>query len=268
MYREAMAGTYVQITRQEFEDWLDSIGFRGKWQIKPGRGGVYQLFLSPTVMIEINSTTGSQAQVRGRGQASMSLRLVSRVTGKTLNKKAMGQRYFARTKGWQKNWAKGVDRMKSAYEASKAWYDQIAKIADRDQYKADTLAKIESIPNWAQDGFLGSLHDRVDGNGVLTERQESALDRVIRQHSRSAPEAPPQQPAEESAPSYDLEMLRELYRRARASGDRWTVGFVGDLGQKIKAGRPLSSRQREVLDDKIAEYNLGSRNNRRAFLVW
>jgi hypothetical protein len=267
MYREAMAGTYVQITRQEFEDWLDSIGFRGKWQVKPGRGGVYQLSLSPTVMIEINSTTGSQAQVRGRGQASMSLRLVSRVTGKTLNRKAMGQSHFARTINWRQNWAKGVDRMKATYEASKAWYDQIAKIADRDQYKADTLAKIESIPNWSQDGFLGSLHDRVNGGGVLTERQESALDRVIRQHSRSTPEAPPQQPAE-SAPSYDLEMLRELYRRARANGDRWTVGFVGDLGQKIKAGRPLSDRQREVLDDKIEQYNLGGRNNRRAFLVW
>ncbi len=268
MNREAMASTYAQITRQEFEDWLDSIGFRGKWQIKPGRGGVYQLFLSPTVMIEINSTTGSQAQVRGRGQASMSLRLVSRVTGKTLNKKAMGQRYFARTKGWQKNWKKGVDRMKAAYEASKSWYDQIAKIADRDQYKADMTVKIESIPNWDRDAFLTSLHDRVGSNGVLTERQESTLDRIIRQSSRSAPETPTQKPAEEAAPTYDLGMLRELYRRARASGDRWTVGFVGDLGQKIKSGRPLSDRQRKVLDEKIEQYNLGGRNNRRAFLAW
>jgi len=262
MYREAMAGTYVQITRQEFEDWLDSIGFRGKWQIKPGRGGVYQLFLSPTVMIEINSTTGSQAQVRGRGQASMSLRLVSRVTGRTLNKKAMGQSHFARTLNWRQNWAKGVDRMKATYDASKAWYDQIAKIADRDQYKADTLAKIEGIPNWGDDAFLSSLHDRVNRGGVLTERQEAALERTPRNQPEEVEERQP------AAPAYDLEMLRELYRRARANGDQWTVGFVGDLGQRIKAGRPLSDRQREVLDGKIEQYNLGGRNNRRAFLVW
>ena len=263
MYREAMAGTYVQITRKEFEDWLDSIGFRGKWQVKPGRGGIYQLFLSPTVMIEINSTTGSGSEVMSRGSASMSLRLVSRVTGRTLNRKAMGQRHFARTTNWRTNWAKGVDRMKAAYDASKSWYDQIAKIADRDQYKADTLAKIEGIPNWDRDGFLSSLHGRVSKGGVLTDKQESALDRTLRSRPEEAEKAP--QP---EAPSYDLEMLRELYRRARANGDRWTVGFVGDLGQKIKAGRPLSNRQREVLDDKIEQYNLGSRNNRRAFLVW
>lgn len=263
MYREAMASTYVQITRQEFEDWLDSIGFRGKWQVKPGRGGVYQLFLSPTVMIEINSTTGSSSEVMSRGSASMSLRLVSRVTGRTLNKKAMGQSHFARTTNWRQNWAKGVDRMKAAYDSSKSWYDQIAKIADRDQYKADTLAKIEGIPKWDRDGFLSSLHDRVSKGGVLTDRQEEALGRALRSRPEEAEEAP--QP---KAPEYDLEMLRELYRRARASNDDWTVRFVGDIGQKIKAGRILSDRQRGALDSKLLQYNLGGGNTRRAFLVW
>lgn len=263
MYREAMAGTYVQITRKEFEDWLDSIGFRGKWQVKPGRGGIYQLFLSPTVMIEINSTTGSGSEVMSRGSASMSLRLVSRVTGRTLNRKAMGQRHFARTTNWRTNWAKGVDRMKAAYDASKSWYDQIAKIADRDEYKTSMLAKIESVPNWSGDGFLSSLHERVNKGGVLTDRQEEALDRTLRSRPEEAEEAP--QP---EAPAYDLEMLRELYRRARASNDDWTVRFVGDIGQKIKAGRTLSDRQREVLDDKLRQYNLGDGNTRRAFTVW
>jgi hypothetical protein len=261
MYRSA--GTYVQITRQEFEDWLDSIGFRGKWQIKSSTGGVYQLFLSPTVMIEINSTTGSSSSVRSRGQASMSLRLVSRITGKTLNRKAMGQRYFARTTNWRKNWEKGVDRMKATYEASKGWYDQIAKIADRDKYKTSMLAKIESVPNWSDDGFLSSLHERVKKGGVLTDRQEEALDRTLRRRPEEAEEAP--QP---EAPAYDLKMLRELYRRARASNDDWTVRFVGNIGQKIKGRTSLSDRQREVLDDKLRQYNLGDGNTRRAFMAW
>lgn len=263
-----MSSTYVQITRQEFEDWLDSIGFRGKWQIKPGRGGVYQLFLSPQVMIEINSTTGSGSAVMSRGRASMSLRLVSRITEKTLNKKAMGQRHFARTTNWRSNWKKGVDRMVTAYESAKGWYDQIAKIADRRRYKVETMDAIEGIPGWDQDAFLQSLHSRLDRDGVLTERQEAVLNRRLDQDSTPDTTTPTPVSPKPKSPAYDLGMLRELYRRARASGDQWTVGFVGDLGQKIKAGRPLSNRQREVLDDKIEQYNLGGRNNRRAFLAW
>lgn len=268
MNREAMASTYAQITRQEFEDWLDSLGFRGKWQIKPGRGGVYQLFLSPTVMIEINSTTGSQAQVRSRGKASMSLRLVSRITERTLNKKAMGQKYFARTLNWRKNWAKGVDRLKSVYEASKAWYDQIAKIDDRDKYKEDMTAKIESVTNWNQDAFLTSLHQQVARNGVLSVKQEKALEQTIRRHFRSSPEKSVRLPSENVVPAYDLEMLRELYRRARASNDDWTMQFVGDMGKNIKDGRRVTPRQQAVLDRKLRSYNLGGGNNRRAFLAW
>jgi hypothetical protein len=121
-------GTYVQLTRDEFEEWLTrDLGFSpSEWRLKPGRGGVYQLFLSPTVAIEVNSTTGAQDAVMGRGNASMSLWLASRVNGKVLNKKAMGQSHFARTLNWRENWKKGVERMKDAYLKSKDFYDRLA----------------------------------------------------------------------------------------------------------------------------------------------
>jgi len=246
-----MSSTYVQITRQEFEAWLDTIGFRGRWQIKPGRGGVYQMFLSPQVMVEINSTTGSGSAVMSRGRASMSLRLVSRITGRTLNKKAMGQRHFARTTNWRSNWARGVDRMVTAYESARGWYDQIAKISDRERYKVERMGAIEGIPGWDGDDFLRSLHSRLGGGGVLTERQEAALTRRLGQ----------------SVTTYGLERLRELYRRARASGDQWVVRFVGDAGQRIKAGRSLTQRQREVLDEMLRQYNLHGGDHPRPYPV-
>ena len=279
------AGTYVQITRQEFEDWLDSLGFRGKWRLKPGRGGMYQLFLSPQVMIEINSTTGSQAQVMQKGRASMSLRLMSRITGRTLNKKAMGQRYFARTTNWRKNWAKGVDRMKVAYDKSKGWYNQIAEIEDRDKYKADMKARIEAIPDWDGDAFLASLHERLEKGGVLTSKQKGALERTEgRREPARDPEQPPrsrrerpepptrsrvQEPDPSAKPARqppDIETVRELYRRARASNDTWTLGFVESVGKMIKAGRPLSDRQQKVLGEKLEDYRLGP-NSRRAHIA-
>jgi len=112
----AGTGTYIQLTRDEFEEWLTrDLGFStSEWKIKPGRGGVYQLFLSPTVAIEINSTTGSQDAVMGRANASMSMWLASRMNGKVLNRKAMERSHFKRTKNWRKTWKEGVDNMKSA----------------------------------------------------------------------------------------------------------------------------------------------------------
>ena len=273
----AAAGTYVQITRKEFEDWLDSLGFRGKWRLKSGRGGVYQLPLSPQVMIEINSTTGSQAQAMQRGRASMSLKLVSRVTGKTLNKKAMGQRHFARTTNWRKNWAKGVDRMKTTYQGSKGWYDQIAEIEDRDKYKAELMGRIEAVPGWDGDAFLTSLHERLGKGGVLTSKQKAALERT---EGRIRPQEPAREPdpptrsrvrgpdptAEPAGQLPDIEAVRELYRRARASNDTWVLDFAESVGKRIKAGRPLTDRQQKMLDEKLEDYRLGP-NSRQAHIV-
>lgn len=252
-----VAGTYVQLTRDDFEDWLTrDLGFSAsEWRLKPGRGGVYQLFLSPTVAIEINSTTGSQDAVMGRAAASMSMWLASRVNGKVLNRKAMERSHFKRTKNWRKTWKEGVDSMKSAYMKAKDFYDRIASIEDLDQYRRDTLALIERDPNWQANEFLVDMHDKVQKGSVLSERQQAAIERSApRQQVRPAPvqEAPAQQGGEDPR----LPALRELWVRARAARDEWTMEFAKSLGEQIKAGRRLSPRQVEVVEDKARQYNV------------
>jgi hypothetical protein len=242
-----MPSTYESITRAQFEDWATRVAGPGKWRLKPGRGGVYQFLLSPTVMIEINSTTGNQDSVRSRGQASMSMRLTSRVTGKTLNRKAMGQKYFARTTNWRKNWAKGVNRMVDAYEKSKGFYDSIARIEDRDQYLEGWIAKIEGVDGWNTNDFIVDMHTRLSGGGVLTVRQEVALESALqRGASRQQGGHPP----------VFLDALREIYRRARHRGDQRTVRFIGSVGQQA-SGRRLSENQmkivREIADAYMVE---------------
>ena len=235
--------SYVQLTRNEFEDWLGDIGFRGQWKLKPGKGGVYQLFLSPTVTIEINSTTGSGDAVMERGQASMSLRLVSRIHGRTLNKKAMGQSHFARTINWRDNWKKGVDRMRDAYIKAKDFYDNLASIKDYDAYQKDLLALIEGKPHWKQNKFLTDLHDRLQRGGVLTPKQREALER----------------PAAREAPMVEdprLVALREVYVQARRAGDEWTMQFTMSLAQQLKAGRSLSPKQEQIIADKARRYQV------------
>ena len=231
--------TYVQITRDEFESWLDSMPYT--WRLKaPQTGGVYQLFLSPDVTIEINSTTGHREQVMALGRASMSLWLASRHTGRVLNGKAMGQSHFARTTNWRINWVKGVDRMREAYIKAKDFYDTLAQIEDFAKYKQDMLALIESRANWRGNAFLIDLHGKVSNGGVLSKKQLAAVS------------AMPVEGVEHEL----LPKLRVLWTRARASGDSWTMEFAKSLADQLKHGRELSQRQLSILGAKLGTYGL------------
>ena len=82
----AMAGTYVQIDRDELERWLDSLpNLVGRAERVPNRAGVYILPLSEFVGVKLMSTIGSSDDAMGRGMAPMQLALVFLVTGQTLN---------------------------------------------------------------------------------------------------------------------------------------------------------------------------------------
>lgn len=237
--------TYVQLGRLDFENWLGEIGFeRHEYRIKPGTHGVYLLFLSPHVAIEINSTTGSRDQVMMSGAASMSLRLVSRHTGKVLNSKAMGQTHFARTTNWRDNWRKGVARMADAYIKSMEFYDTIAQIEDPEKYKRDMLALIESRGGWQTNAFLMDLHDRVASGGVLSSKQLSAIERA---------------PTVKTLPQEEpllIPKLRNLWVRAKAHSDRWTMDFAQSIAEQLKQGRALSSRQSATLEVKFDAYGI------------
>lgn len=263
----AGTGTYVQLTRDEFEEWLTrDLGFSSsEWKVKPGRGGVYQLFLSPTVAIEVNSTTGSQDAVMGRANASMSMWLASRVNGKVLNRKAMERSHFKRTKNWRKTWKEGVDSMKSAYMKAKDFYDRIASIEDLDQYRQDTLALIERDPNWQNNDFLTEMHEKVQKGSVLSERQQAAVERIApRQQARPAPAPVQEAPAQQDGEDPRLPALRELWVRARAARDEWTMDFVRSLGEQLKAGRRLSPRQVEVVEKMAQQYGVRVASQRQA----
>jgi len=245
-----MAATYTQISRSEFEDWLDAIGYRGKWAIKQNTGGVYWIHLSDFVAVEINSTTGSSDAVMERGEASMSLRLVSRVSGRVLNKKAMGQSHFARTLGWKKNWKTGVERMVEAYVKSKDFYDKIASVADLHEYKLNWLREIERVPTWKNINFLVDLHDKVNDGGVLSDKQEAAIRKMV--DEVPTPQETPATPEEHPL----VAPLRLIYAAARRENDQWTMTFTQSVAGQIKAGRQLSEAQLRIVIDKARIYRV------------
>jgi len=252
------AATYVNITREEFDSWASSEVKR--WNIKRGTQGVYQLHLSDSVAIEVNSTLGSKGENMGRANASMSMKLVSTVTGQTLNRKAQGQKYFTRTQNWRANLSKGTGRMREAYRKASSFYEAVARIEDRDKYKAEVLAEIESVYGWSNIPVLKGFHAKVNNGGILTNPQRDDLARAT---SNVGTEAPDSAPAALQGPELTPEQeaflgrLRALYQAARKDGDDWTMTFARDIGEKLKrGGYSLSSKQRELLVKKIRLYGV------------
>lgn len=263
------AATYVQVTREELEEWLNSIGFAGKWERDPRYQGVYLLKLAPAVAVKLSSTIGSKDDAMGRGQASMQLSLVSTVTNRVLNKKAQGQSHFKRTVGWKKTWAGGIETMKKAYLSSSDFYDAIAVIEDREAYKVDLLKAIETIPGWDNDSELLNLYRKVERGGVLMPRE---LDAIEDGKKRPVPKTPDPQRVEpspeaqgegftykgpEAMKELRMDAMRKLWVMAKRSHDDWTMNFAQDIAQKfIDQGRRLSPPQIRIIAEKLKSYRI------------
>lgn len=269
------AATYVQITRDELEDWLDSIGFRSKWERDSKYKGVYLLKLSPTVAIKLSSTIGAEGAGMDVGKASMQLRLVSTATGHVLNKKAQGKSHFKRTSGWKKTWQQGIETMKRAYLASSDFYDAISVIKDRDAYQRDMMDLIKSVPGWDTDNELANLHRKVERGGVLMPRE---VDFVEKAKSRPAKMPDPQglRDTGEDVDERKLEQrqrqeaqvdaLRKLWVVARRANDEWTMQFTQDMAQKyVQAGRAMSGPQIRVIVEKLKKYGIVALDGQPAF---
>lgn len=247
-----MAGTYVQISREEIEAWLD--GLKWRWSRVAGKAGIYLIHLSDNVAVKLSSTIGTRDDAMGKGRASMGLSLVSRVTDNLLNRRAKDRKHFKRTTNWRKTWVDGIAHWEGVYTKAKTFYDTIASIVDRDKYKADLISKIESRSDWASDSILADFHDKLSRDGVLMPKQVALLERLAKGGGTSAPAAP----VEDDLTEQRLEDLRAIFRAARRQGDQWTMDFAQSVADQIKRGRDPSPKQRDIIRDKMQRYRLAS----------
>jgi hypothetical protein len=252
------ASTYVQISREELEGWLDKLPLAERWYRLAGKASIYMLPLSKNVAVKLSSTIGTADDAMGRGQASMQLALVSRLVilpygPMVLNKKAQGQSHFARTLNWETNWRTGVERMKDAYVKAAGFYDALAEIENRDRYKEGLLARIEAIPGWRNHRVVADFHGRVTQGGILMASQMDLLSKAERAGEKVIPV-----PVDARTDAMDdlLARMRLLYVKARAHNDVWLTGFVESLGVAIKAGKVPSPKQQAILDKSFAKYSL------------
>lgn len=168
-----MAVTYVSISREELEEWLSSLD--KKWSRDLHTAGIYYIHLSESVAVKLSSTQTSSSGSMGYADASMKLSLVSLVSGQLLNKKDADRSHFKRTLNWRKTWKEGVEHWISVYQGAKSFYDKIAIVTDRYEYKKSWMDKIERVSNWEKNTFLKDLHDKLDKGSILSDAQEEGI---------------------------------------------------------------------------------------------
>ena len=275
---ERNAATYVEISRADLEAWLDSLGT--PWVRDSNRAGIYFIPLGPNVAIKVSSTIGSTDKGVGVGEGSMQLSLNSTVSGRTVNKKAQGQKGFNRTTNWRDNWRKGVETMREEYAKMPEFYERIASVADRDKYRAEVTARIAAIPGWHGDERLARMHKRVGEGNVLTERE---LDHVTQMERRAGvaasataprlPPPPPQRPTAPVAPAapgpvravapdaYDPRdgrpvALREAYAIAKQVGKPDAMAFSRLLATQIADGVPTTEAQLRMVRAMLKDFGV------------
>jgi len=237
-----MAARYVQITREELESWLNSVKSNSKikgWSRDQRFKGVYLVHLSEMVSVKLSSTIGTTDDAKGKGKASMNLTLVSRLHPQVvLNKKARDRARFHRTTNWKDTWLEGILHWAKVYDDKADFYDNVARIPDRSKYTKEWIAEIESIPNWANYGMLVKHHETLTKGYVLWPSGEEKILKLKGSSSQSNQNS--------SVQPLNPDILRDLYRRARAQNEGRAMQELKRLGLDAVAGKIPSDQDRET----------------------
>jgi hypothetical protein len=185
-----------------------------------------------------------------------------------INKKAQGKSHFKRTKNWRKSLTEGVNNFKDAYNSSRAFYDAIAEIEDREAYKTELVSRIEGTPGWRKKKPLVDFHEKLSAGRVLTVKQKGLLMRLTGvAEKRRAPvpkekpavppvPSPEPAPAEEDRTQERIQRMRKLWVAARARGNTWVMDFAKSIGEKLKSGRSLTPGQMKKLMEVLDDYGV------------
>ena len=257
MPKEA-AATYVKISREEFEDWLNTLGKR--WSRKPNKAGIYWVHLTSDVAVQVSSSVGTRDEAMGRGQGAAHFSLVSMKNGRTLNKKAQGQARFNRTTNWRVNWKKGIASFVKEFASKKQFYERLATLpAD---YKEKLKARIESLENWRTNPTLKDLHAQVSKGWALSMKQEMLIGRVETEMAAGGGKETGTVVEAPSRPSGNvnkklLDAMRHAYAAARAQNRARDMEFLKSVAEKtVKRGLSMSSAQEKWWGDIQQRYRI------------
>lgn len=283
------AARYVEITRSQFWQWLESLGLI--WEAVDKTSGIFLLHLSDNVGIKLSTSLTWDGTVMGVGNASMKMAMVSRVDGKVLNRKATGRSYIQRTKNWRSNLEDGIKNLRAAYTKSRNYYEKMAVVNPREYNQKWTSATeqallVADLDSRDRNKLLDCL-GRLKRNkrSLLWDSEESMIEQVIQGQSEPEP-APAKDPSRGSGPASvstlrekfredeeyerpqtwtdpapnpdtpsDLDTLRRLWVVVSREGDDRAANFIRSVGEFFKRRGFISPRQMEAINRIMHQYN-------------
>jgi hypothetical protein len=248
-----MAATYVQIQRDDFENWLFS--HCPVFERVEGKQGVYAIPVSDDVVLYISTSIGREDQAVAKGRGACHMKLQGRHNGQCLNRKDLGQSRFNRTTGWKDNWAAGIERMFTAYNKHAAFYDARGR-ETQPEYALRIQADIETIRHWSASSFFTSLYDQLTGGRWLTPKQISCIEDARDFESPKPARNPVEQKRVEAAGK-----LREL---ADLRKDAWVAEFAESIKEQMERGRQLSPRQLQCFERNLTKYGITASSSQAA----
>lgn len=248
-----MPTTYVEISREEFEQWLASLSSHGSkgWSRVPAKAGLYLVHLSDLVSILVSSSIGGSDAVVAKDKGAMSMRLVARDNyARVLNRAAVDQRFY-RTTNWRTTLLKkGITQFRDTYLSGKEFYDHIAEVRDLVAYQKDWLATLDQIPGADHDTLLTSLRGQLEQGKILSLKQEAIITKNLAERAAQPADVRPKLP---TSPSPDLvKKVESLYQLLG-----WNI--LKSFLDQLRGGRFLSTKQEEVLAKAEAEVAQKSR---------
>jgi len=241
-----MATSYVSISREEFEEFLDSEVtplVRHKWQRKGSTAGVYFFPLSKHTFLEISSSIGSSDDALGRGDAAIHVRLKSADGRRTLNGRGTDETKMRvnRTTNWRRNLQAMVKQYIATYQKSPRFYDTISSYEGFDNYLNTFKDLVQGVPNWNANKFLRDMMSLLEGKRLLTEAQEAAIIKASQAGSKSS---------ERDTYQSDFEMWKSTIQ---GLPDWERSKFLTSLFNDLNQGKMIGPRAQDIVKEIVAK---------------
>lgn len=160
-----------------------------------------------------------------------------------------------RTPQWRDEWRGLIDEALDLYHKDYSGMEALAKERIED-YAPIWRAKIESVSRWNSFQILRDLHDQLTVGYFLTPRQEGAIEKFVQGKPQGNSQG--QNPKHPVLPPHQIrgrqkKILDAVVQLGGGKVNKWTQGFCDSLETRLRQGRSLSPRQREVLRNRLTK---------------
>jgi len=242
----------IRIIKKEFEAWL------GDWCpcFKRHHSGKYLVPMSGRADARIKTWILKNHNEQMRVEPELLSLIVTfrvRDSNRKLWPSGVESLVEDRTSQWRDEWRDLIDEALNLYHKDYLSMEALAKESIED-YAPIWGAKIEKVPRWNSFQILRDLHGQLVSGYFLTPRQEEAIEKFMRGKPQSNSQGKKPQPP--VLPPHQIKgrqkkILDAVTLLGGGNVNKWTQGFCDSLETRLRQGRSLTPKQREVLRNRL-----------------